>query len=128
MIPGALPPPECDCEVETPTDDQAVTLDSVRKVINTYFLPLFSPSTSIGAVSVSSGKADEVHKGFEELGFTVERKELPVLGDGDNESGSENGDENGSRGGSDEDMSGSGSDGEGEREGNDQPSKARRIE
>lgn len=72
---------------------------------------------------MSSGKADEVQKGFEELGYEVERKELPVLGDG--ESDSESGHESGS--GSDEDMSGGESDAEAEREGNDQPSKARKM-
>lgn len=56
-----------------------MTLDDIRRVIEKYLLPLFSPDTSIGAVSVSSGKADEVEKGFKDMGFTVERKELPML-------------------------------------------------
>ena len=55
----------------------------IRHAISTYFLPLFSASTSIGAVSVSSGKAAEVEAGFIKLGFDVERRELPMLGSGD---------------------------------------------
>ena len=51
---------------------------------------MFSPETAIGAVSVSSGKADEVEQGFSGMGFEVERKELPVLS-GVEESGSEDG-------------------------------------
>lgn len=95
------------------TNHQSVTLDSIRTVIKNYFLPLFSPSTSIGAVAVSAGKADEVQKGFEGLGFTVERKELPMLADGEDGSdedmsgsgsGSESGDESGSGSGSDDEM------------------------
>jgi hypothetical protein len=46
----------------------------------------------MGAVAVSSGKADEVEQGFKELGFEVERRTLPALG-GDEESGSESGSE-----------------------------------
>jgi hypothetical protein len=73
---------------------QYVTLEDIRRVIKKYLLPLFSPETSIGAVSVSSGKADEVETGFKEMGFTVERKELPMLSgvESDSESGSESGD------------------------------------
>jgi hypothetical protein len=56
-----------------------VTLGDIKRVIEKYLLPLFSPATSIGAISVSAGKADEVEKGFKEMGFTVERKELPML-------------------------------------------------
>jgi hypothetical protein len=44
-------------------------------------LPIFSSDTAIGAVTVSAGKADEVEAGFREMGFEVERKELPHLGD-----------------------------------------------
>jgi hypothetical protein len=66
-----------------------VTLDDIKRVIEKYLLPLFSPKTSIGAISVSSGKADEVEKGFKEMGFTVERKELPMLSGVESESESE---------------------------------------
>lgn len=78
-----------------------MTLDDIRRVIKTYLLPLFSPETSIGAISVSSGKADEVEKGFKDMGFNVERKELPVLseGEGEDASGSESGEESSSEGG-----------------------------
>lgn len=44
-------------------------------------MPIFSSDTAIGAVTVSAGKADEVEAGFKEMGFEVERKELPHLGD-----------------------------------------------
>lgn len=77
-----------------------MTLDDIRRVIKTYLLPLFSPETSIGAISVSSGKADEVEKGFKDMGFAVERKELPMLSEGEEASGSEDGDESGSEEGS----------------------------
>ena len=85
-------------------DSQAVTLDDIRRVIKQYLLPLFSPETAIGAVSVSSGKADEVEQGFVGMGFEVERKELPVL-NGVEESGSESGGESGSESGSEADES-----------------------
>ena len=56
---------------------------------------MFSPSSAIGAVAVSSGKADEVEAGFKKMGFEVERKELPMLGgdeeDADGEEASEGG-------------------------------------
>lgn len=52
-------------------------------------LPIFDPSTAIGAVSVSSGKADEVEKGFSDMGFEVERHELPQLGEDGSEDGSD---------------------------------------
>lgn len=69
-----------------------VTIEDVRAVIGKYFVPLFDSATSLGAVSVNAGKADEVEAGFKELGFDVERRELPTLGNED-ESGSENGSE-----------------------------------
>lgn len=78
-----------------------MTLDDIRRVIKTYLLPLFSPETSIGAISVSSGKADEVEKGFKGMGFIVERKELPMLSEGEDGSGSESGEESGSEEGDD---------------------------
>lgn len=81
---------------------QSVTLDDIRRVIKTYLLPLFCPETSIGAISVSSGKADEVEKGFVDMGFKVERKELPMLGDGEEGSDSEGGEESGSESGSED--------------------------
>ncbi|ORY30613.1 cytoplasm protein, partial [Naematelia encephala] len=62
-----------------------VTLDQIRNAITTYILPIFDSSTAVGAVSVSSGKADEVEAGFKKLGFEVERKELPTLGGDDSE-------------------------------------------
>ncbi|GFZ50626.1 hypothetical protein JCM24511_08384 [Saitozyma sp. JCM 24511] len=59
----------------------SITLDEIRSVIQRYLLPIFSSDTAIGAVTVSAGKADEVEAGFKEMGFEVERKELPHLGD-----------------------------------------------
>lgn len=59
---------------------QSITLRQIRDVISKYFLPIFSPSTAIGAVAVSSGKAEEVETGFRKMGFDVERKEVPMLG------------------------------------------------
>jgi hypothetical protein len=41
-----------------------------------------------------------VEKGFKEMGFNVERKELPMLSEGEDASGSESGDESGSEDGS----------------------------
>jgi hypothetical protein len=85
-------------------DEKAVTLDDIRRVIKQYLLPLFSPNTAIGAVSVSSGKADEVEQGFKGMVFDVERKELPVLnGVEESVSGSES--DSGSESGSEEDES-----------------------
>ncbi len=71
------------------TSEQSITLQQIRNAISTYCLPAFSPSTAIGAVSVSSGKADEVANGFKKMGFDVELKELPMLNgdEGENESG-----------------------------------------
>lgn len=76
-----------------------VTLKDVRDVIGKYFVPVFDSATSLGAVTVNSGKAEEVETGFKELGFEVERKELPTLGN--EEEGSESGSESGSEGVSD---------------------------
>ena len=53
-------------------------------------MPIFSSETSIGAVTVSTTKADEVEQGFKELGFEVERRTLPSIG-GEEDSGSESG-------------------------------------
>ncbi|OXG18692.1 cytoplasmic protein [Cryptococcus neoformans Tu401-1] len=67
-----------------------VTLEQVRDVISRYFSPLFKSETSIGAVTVSTSKADEVEAGLRKLGFETERKELPVLqGDDESEYGSD---------------------------------------
>jgi hypothetical protein len=70
--------------------EQTITLDDIRRVIKLYLLPIFSPETSICAVTVSSGKADEVEQGFKDLGFETERRSLPAL------EGSEDGSEDGS--------------------------------
>lgn len=88
--------------------DETITLDQIREAIKKYLLPVFSAETAIGAVTVSTGKADEVEQGFKDLGFETERRVLPSLGgedeseDGD-ESGSETGSESGSGSGSDRD-------------------------
>lgn len=75
-------------------------MDQIREAIRKYLLPVFSADTAIGAVTVSTGKADEVEQGFKDLGFEVERRVLPALGgeegseDGEeSESGSDSGDE-----------------------------------
>lgn len=68
---------------------QSVTLEQIRSAIQKYLLPIFDASTAIGAVSVSSGKADEVEKGFRDMGFEVERHELPQLGEDGLEDGSD---------------------------------------
>ena len=73
-----------------------VTLDDLRGVIRKYFVPLFDPAHTIGAVAVNTGKADEVETGFTELGFEVERRELPQLGGDEDGSGSESGSDSGS--------------------------------
>lgn len=71
-------------------------MDQLRDAIAKYLLPIFDPSTSIGAVAVNSGKAAELEEGYAKLGFTVEKKELPTLeGDQDGSEG-ESGDEDGS--------------------------------
>lgn len=67
-------------------------MDDIRRVIKLYLSPIFSSDTSICAVTVSSGKADEVEQGFKDLGFDTERKSLPAL------EGSEDGSEEGSEG------------------------------
>jgi hypothetical protein len=83
--------------VSLPQDfaDETITLDQIRQAIKKYLLPVFSAETAIGAVTVSTGKADEVEQGFKELGFETERKVLPSLG-GEEESGDETGSESGS--------------------------------
>lgn len=78
----------------------SITDDDVRRVINQYFVPLFDPATSIGAVSTNAGKADEVEQGFKELGYDVSREELPELSNEDEYSGSESGSDSGSESGS----------------------------
>lgn len=71
------------------TQDKSVTLEQIRSAIQKYLLPIFDASTAIGAVSASSGKADEVEKGFRDMGFEVERRELPQLGEDGSEEGSD---------------------------------------
>ena len=72
---------------------QTITLDEIREAIRKYFIPLFSPETSVCAISVNAGKADEVEQLAKELGYQVERHELPVMGgEEDGESGSDEGD------------------------------------
>ena len=66
----------------------------MREAIQKYFLPIFDPATSIGAVAVNSGKAVELEEGYKRLGFSVEKKELPTF-EGEQD-GSESGDESGS--------------------------------
>ncbi|BEI83257.1 hypothetical protein CcaverHIS002_0311250 [Cutaneotrichosporon cavernicola] len=79
-----------------------VTREDIRAAIGKYYVPLFDPATSIGAVTVNVGKADEVESGFKELGFETERHELPKLGADDSDmngsEGSESGSESGSEG------------------------------
>lgn len=57
-----------------------VTLQDIKRVIEQYFLPVFNPSSSFGAVAVSAGKADEVEAACQKYGFEVERMELPSIG------------------------------------------------
>lgn len=75
-----------------------ITDDDVRRVISQYFVPLFDPATSIGAVSANAGKADEIEEGFKELGYEVTREELPEIANEDemSVSGSESGSDSGS--------------------------------
>ena len=78
------------------TYPQSLTIDDLRAAIQKYFLPLFNPSTAIGAVSVNAGKADQVQDELVKLGFNVERHELPTLGDDDegtSSDGADSGDE-----------------------------------
>ncbi|KAK4688517.1 presequence protease, partial [Tremellales sp. Uapishka_1] len=67
----------------------SVTLPEIKAVISKYLLPIFSPDTAFGAVSVSLGKADEVEAGFKNMGFETERRELPTLGVDEDSEGSE---------------------------------------
>ncbi|EIW67501.1 hypothetical protein TREMEDRAFT_33585 [Tremella mesenterica DSM 1558] len=67
----------------------SITLSQIRQTIKTHFLPIFSSQTSVCAITVNSGKAEEVEGIAKEMGFEVERKELPVLGDEGSEDGSE---------------------------------------
>ena len=75
----------------------SVTLAQIKEAIKKYFLPLFDPKTSFGAVASNAGKADAVEEGFKSVGYVVERKELPSLGEGEEE-GSEEGSEDESEG------------------------------
>lgn len=77
----------------------SISDDEVRRVIKQYFVPLFDPATSIGAVSTNAGKADEIEQGFKELGYDVSREELPELNNEDEMSGSESGSDTGSESG-----------------------------
>lgn len=73
---------------------QHVTVKDIQEAIRKYFLPVFDSATSIGAVTVNSGKAAELEEGFSKLGFEVERRELPQLGaEASDSEGSESGDE-----------------------------------
>lgn len=78
-------------------------MQQIQDVISTYLLPLFSSKSAIAAVSVSTGKADEVEAGFQKMGFAVERKELPTIGGDEGSEGSE-GSESGEEGEVDEAM------------------------
>jgi hypothetical protein len=81
-----------------------VTIPQIRECIAKYYVQLFDPATSIAAVAVNSGKADEVEAAFRDFGFEVSRRELPTLG----------GDESGSESGRGSEGSESGSESEGE--------------
>lgn len=70
-----------------------ITLDQIRSAIKVYLVPIFSSDSAIGAVTVSTGKVDEVEQGFKELGFEVERRTLPSLGGEEDGSEGESGDE-----------------------------------
>lgn len=87
-------------------DPKHITLTELRESITKYFLPVFDPSTSIGAVAVNSGKSDQLEEGYKKLGFTVQKEELPTFEgeledgseDGTGSEGSESGSESGSEG------------------------------
>ncbi|KZV65225.1 hypothetical protein PENSPDRAFT_587192 [Peniophora sp. CONT] len=57
---------------------RTVTCEDVRKVIKTYFVPLFDPESSVVVSVNSSGKADEIAEGLAKEGYTVERQKLDV--------------------------------------------------
>lgn len=88
------------------TDKQHITIAELRESITKYFLPVFDPSKSIGAVAVNSGKSDQLEEGYKKLGFTVQKEELPTFEgepeegseDGSGSDGSESGSESGSEG------------------------------
>lgn len=88
-----------------------ITTPQIRAAFADYFLPLFSPSTSIVAIAAAPALADKISTAFETFGYEVERRELVGApgeegesegehedgsSEGDEESGSEEGSESGS--------------------------------
>jgi hypothetical protein len=60
---------------------KTLTVDDVRRSIQTYILPIFHPSSSVAFVVCAPSKADEIAQSFasHEGGYDVERRELEVL-------------------------------------------------
>ena len=69
---------------------QAVTKVDVIKTLETYFLKLFDPETSVGVIVTAPGKFDEIADSLKQKGFEVEKRTIEVKEDEDgDESGSE---------------------------------------
>ncbi|PWN49324.1 hypothetical protein IE53DRAFT_388475 [Violaceomyces palustris] len=78
-------------------DTSKVTISDVKESLKKYVLPIFEPKTSIAAVVAPPSKVDEIQKQLEDVGYAMERKEINLGKDEDDEDGSsESGSESGS--------------------------------
>lgn len=96
---------------------QNVTKPEILASLRTYFLPLFSPATSVVSVASAPGKIESIEQKFAQAGYTIERRTLPGVVGGDDESGSESGS------GSEGSESGSGSEESGSEDGSESGSE-----
>lgn len=75
---------------------QKVTLEDVKKSLKQYILPLFDPQQSIAAVVAPVGKVDEIEEQLKGVGYEMERVEIDLGKDDEDEGIDESGSEDGS--------------------------------
>ncbi|KAG5342382.1 hypothetical protein C0989_002217 [Termitomyces sp. Mn162] len=78
---------------------QAVSKEDILAALQKHVLPLFLPSSSVAVTVTAPGKAEQIGKGLQEAGFSVEQR---VLEADPNEIGEDEDAESGSESGSDE--------------------------
>ncbi|KAH0590626.1 hypothetical protein H2248_000757 [Termitomyces sp. 'cryptogamus'] len=81
---------------------QAVSKEDILAALQKHVLPLFLPSSSVAVTVTAPGKAEQIGKGLQEAGFSVEQR---VLEADPNEIGEDEDAESGSESGSDEEPS-----------------------
>lgn len=81
---------------------QDVTKADILRILSTYFVPLFHPSTSLIALACAPGKLSDISAGFTGEGWSVSERTLGNGVDEDDDSEMESGSE--SSGSEDEDM------------------------